>query len=84
VTCQQCIEFLLEYLAGELAPVERAEFESHLRLCPPCLDYLRTYELAVRLGKAVCREPASPTAPAVPEELVQAILAARAKASPPT
>jgi anti-sigma factor RsiW len=78
VNCRTFIEFLMEYLNGELPPAQRAEFEAHLAECPWCVAYLQTYQEAIRLGKAVLAdEEAVPEA--VPEELIQAILAARAR-----
>jgi anti-sigma factor RsiW len=77
MTCRTFIEFLTEYLEGELSPAEKAEFEAHLAECPWCVAYLRTYQETVRLGKAALAEPETPVPPEVPEELIQAILAAR-------
>ena len=77
LTCRELTEFLMAYLDDELPAGQRADFERHLGLCPPCMNYLDTYKETVRLGKACC---ASDELPAdVPEELVRAILAARRK-----
>jgi anti-sigma factor RsiW len=75
VNCRTLIEFLMAYLDGELPDAERAQFEAHLAECPWCVAYLKTYQETVRLGKAVLTEP---EAPPPPEELVRAVLAARA------
>jgi anti-sigma factor RsiW len=76
MTCQAFIDFLHEYLAGELPAGERAVFEEHIAHCPDCVTYLRSYEETVKLGKgAMAGEERSPCD--VPEELVRAILAAR-------
>jgi anti-sigma factor RsiW len=40
VTCRDFVEFLSEYLSGELAEVGGAEFEAHLAECPACVAYL--------------------------------------------
>ena len=45
--------------------------------CPWCVDYLKTYQETVRMAKAAMSEPEE-ALPPVPDELVQAILAARA------
>jgi anti-sigma factor RsiW len=82
VTCQQFIECLLDYQSGELAGGERAEFAAHLAKCASCVTYLRTYELTIHLSKAVFTTPSQPLPLNVPEDLIQAILAARAKAAP--
>lgn len=74
-TCKELLDFLDDYVSGHLSAPERLDFERHLAVCPPCVDYLRSYEQTIRLGKAACtgagEEP--------PEELIKAILAARAK-----
>jgi anti-sigma factor RsiW len=44
MNCRTCIEFLKDYISGALPAGERDVFEEHLRLCPPCVVYLRQYE----------------------------------------
>jgi anti-sigma factor RsiW len=80
VTCRDFAEFLSEYLSDELSGVERAEFEAHLAECPPCVAYLDTYQKTIQSGKLAYAFPGDQIPEAVPEELVQAILAARARA----
>jgi anti-sigma factor RsiW len=79
MTCRELIDFLMDYQADALPAAQRASFEAHLALCPPCVIYLRTYEETVKLGKGACENPDDAITDEVPEELVQAILAARAK-----
>jgi anti-sigma factor RsiW len=76
ITCRELIDFLMSYVDGELPPEQRAEFDRHLGACPPCRRYLDSYEQTVRLSKGLKEGDASP-APAAPEPLIQAILAAR-------
>jgi len=77
MTCREAIDFLMEYLSGELSTSERAEFEQHVADCPDCSAYLKSYEETIKLGKAVFANPDAPVPQDVPEELVQAILASR-------
>ena len=77
MTCREMVEFLMGYLESDIPEAQRAEFERHIQLCPPCLDYLETYKKTIRLGKAVCQAEEDAVSGDVPEELVQAILAAR-------
>lgn len=74
MTCREVTEFLMEYVSAELPLDQRMAFEEHVKRCPECIAYLRSYEETVRLGKAAFAQPEE-----VPEELVQAILAARRK-----
>jgi anti-sigma factor RsiW len=79
MTCRDVIEFLLEYRSGTLPAGQRAAFEEHLETCPQCVAYLKSYDEAVRLGKGALHHRDDPVSDDVPEELVQAILAARRK-----
>lgn len=72
-TCQEILDFLGDYVSGELPAAQREEFERHLAICPPCVDYLKTYEQTIRLGKCACGDVDEKP----PEELIKAILAAR-------
>ena len=76
MNCREFVDFLMEYLDGELARDAREVFEEHMEACPPCEVYLDTYRETTRLGKCIC-EPDGSLPQDVPEELVQAILAAR-------
>lgn len=78
MTCREVIEFLMDYTSGELPHEVRAEFERHLELCPPCVAYLHTYEQTRELARHACISQDKPVDADVPEELVRAILAARA------
>jgi predicted anti-sigma-YlaC factor YlaD len=74
VTCREFIEFLMEYLLGE---VDRGKFDAHLAVCPSCVNYLKTYQETVTLSKTALADldQALPGKP--PEDLILAILASR-------
>ena len=76
ITCRELVEFLDLYLDGDLPPERKAEFERHLSVCEPCVNYISTYRKTIALGKEACRD-GNVTAADVPEELVRAILTAR-------
>jgi anti-sigma factor RsiW len=73
--CEEVLDFLAEYLAGELAEERRAEFEGHLGGCDSCRSYLETYRETIRLARGASEEAA--LAAEIPAELVRAILASR-------
>ena len=77
MTCRDVSEFLSGYLSHELSPDQHAAFEAHVAVCPDCVTYIASYRAAVRLGKAAFPSDDEPASAAVPEALVQAILAAR-------
>ena len=77
MTCEELTDFLSRYIDDELAGRELGVFEEHLKACPPCGVYLDTFRETIRMGKEVsCPEAQE----AMPDTLVQAILAARAAA----
>jgi len=85
MTCREFAEFLDAFLAGALLAEEEAAFRRHLSVCKDCVAYLDSYRCTVE----ACRklgdfgQPGNPdhevTEAAVPEQLVQAILASRRK-----
>lgn len=81
ITCQQVIDFIAEYFDGDLDAVQLHEFERHMAVCPSCVNYLRSYQATVRLGKAAMQTPDQPASGPFPEGLVRAIAAARQRGS---
>ncbi len=79
MTCREFIDFLMQYLGGELTEAERAQFDAHLAECPSCVSYMRTYEATIKLGKGAFCHPDEPVPSDVPKQLVEAILSARGK-----
>ena len=79
MTCRECNAFLLDYCSGALAPEERTHFEAHLIWCSRCVVFLKTYEETIRLAKGAFSHPNETKPTVVPNKLVQAILAARAR-----
>ncbi len=80
MTCQEAIDFVLSYLDGDLSPEVRAEFDRHLAICASCAAYLDSYKKTVQIEKAAFASASDDAGIALPEELVQAILSARAAA----
>ncbi|HEV3081722.1 MAG TPA: zf-HC2 domain-containing protein [Gemmataceae bacterium] len=78
MTCRDFVDFLSEYFSGDLADAERSEF-AHLAECPTCVAYLDTYRKTIQLIEVARDHPEEHVPDEVPEELVKAILAARAK-----
>lgn len=77
ITCREFENFVLSYLDGELSSRQKIVFETHLRICRECRDYLAAYQRASELGRAVLSSPNGPVPEDVPEDLVKAILDAR-------
>jgi anti-sigma factor RsiW len=69
MTCRQLAEILLDYVTGELAPEQSDLIRRHLCQCPPCVTYLETYQLTIKLSRQL---PPTP----VPPEVLQKVRAA--------
>ena len=77
MTCREFADFMADYLSGELPPDARAHFEHHLSLCVNCGRYLMSYQETVKLGRKAFEDDDADVPATVPEDLVNAILAAR-------
>jgi anti-sigma factor RsiW len=77
MTCQQLIEFLTEYLEGQLPLSQRAAFELHLAICGQCRAYLHNFKATIEVTQKAFSDSTVEAPASVPEELVQAILKAR-------
>ena len=60
---------------------QRLFLKTHLLFCRDCRNYLRSYELTIRVAKAALLDLDGPPPPEMPEELVKAILASHDGAS---
>jgi anti-sigma factor RsiW len=77
LTCQEVIDYLSAYVAGELPPAEQAAMDRHIAVCPACVNFLESF----RTTLAVTRSPKLfSVAEPIPEGLVKAVLAAKKQA----
>jgi anti-sigma factor RsiW len=79
VTCREFADFMADYLSGELPADSHDHFERHLRVCANCRKYLAGYEASLELGKRAFEDDDRDLPGDVPEELVKAIIEARAR-----
>ena len=77
LTCAEAEAFIHDYFDDALPRRQRAIFELHLRMCRECRDYLKAYRRTVELGRAVFDDPQAEVPETMPDDLVDAILAAR-------
>jgi anti-sigma factor RsiW len=70
VNCREVSGFLHDYIEGELPEDVRSEFERHLDACTNCHEYLAQYRKTIERSKALGRRDE----PAIPEDLVKAVL----------
>ena len=76
MTCQEFIDFLLDYDEGVLPADQRTLFDEHLSVCPDCVNYLASYRATKAMGKSALTIGTEHLPPEVPPELIQAILSA--------
>ncbi len=74
MTCREILDFLFDYLDGNLSPAQRALFEEHFAICPSCVAYLHNYRQTIKLVRSV-RGEYKPEE--ISEELLQKVFAAR-------
>jgi len=79
MTCREFVEFLMQYLEGELPSERQAIFDAHLAECPWCVVYMSNYRQTIQLGHAAFESTDEPIPAEVPYELIQAVLAARSQ-----
>ncbi|HSV05076.1 MAG TPA: zf-HC2 domain-containing protein [Candidatus Binatus sp.] len=75
LTCREITDRLAGYFGGELDAEERSTFEGHVAACRDCVTYLRSYAMTMRLAQAAYVDDRASVH--VPEQLLQAVLAAR-------
>lgn len=49
--CKELAELLVDYVAGELSPELAEHIKEHLCLCPPCVRFVETYQVTIRLTR---------------------------------
>ena len=69
-TCRQVFDLLSEFVDGELAPEERNALAVHLRACPPCEEFLKTFEAA----RSLCRQSLLENMPSELKDRLRAFL----------
>ena len=79
--CREFVEFLADYLTGDLPDSQRKVFDSHLAECRSCANYTRTYLATMFIARRAlgCGSELAPAD--VPGELLQAILSARGESA---
>jgi anti-sigma factor RsiW len=66
ITCRELVELLIDFVSGDLPPEHCEKVEKHLRLCRPCVVYVETYRLTIRLTRKL---PPAPLPPSLKERL---------------
>jgi anti-sigma factor RsiW len=75
MTCREMTELLLDYCNGELDNEVCRQLREHLDICPPCVTYLETYQITIRVSRQL---PAAPMPAQLVARLEQALRNAEA------
>ncbi len=75
MTCREFIDFISEYLNGSLSPSQNDSFTQHMEKCTDCVEYLKSFNKAIELGKMTANDDEVPSD--VPLDLLDAILQSR-------
>lgn len=73
ISCQDVVEFCLDYLDGALPEEERGRFTRHLSICSDCVSFFETY----RRTPEVSRQALALEMPAQVKEAVRSYLRSR-------
>jgi len=79
IDCKSLEKFVVEFLDNQLPKDTRAAFLKHIEECKHCDEYLQSYRQTIELSKAALSDDSSGDKAGIPEELVEAILAANRK-----
>ncbi|MGA7741620.1 MAG: zf-HC2 domain-containing protein [Polyangia bacterium] len=51
LSCQEIVDYCLDFLGGSLPDKERRLFSSHLRNCPDCMRFFETYRKTPEISR---------------------------------
>ena len=77
ITCEEFENFIVGYFENDLSRKQKIVFETHLRMCRECRDYLTAYQRTMEISRVACETNDDAIPVDVPEDLIKAILDAR-------
>lgn len=51
ISCQQVVDYCLDYLSGTLSRDESSSFDKHLTYCPDCVKFFQTYKKTPEISR---------------------------------
>lgn len=61
MTCREVAELLIDFVSGELPAEIQEHLRQHLNRCPPCVTYIETYKLTIRITRELPDAPVPPS-----------------------
>jgi anti-sigma factor RsiW len=56
ISCREVVELVTAYLEGALSRDDTERMEAHLRLCPPCVQYVEQIRSTARIAAVAAAE----------------------------
>jgi len=81
ITCREFNQFIFDYTENLLTEKQSKLFERHMKVCPMCRNFLKTYIAAYKAGKHVFPENNLNVPDTVPQDLLDAISAVSSDSS---
>ncbi len=50
-TCKECVDVLYDYIEGTLDAQTTRDLDEHFEMCPPCLEFVRSYRAVPNLTR---------------------------------
>jgi len=77
LTCRQFNDFVYDYLDDNLSSKQVTLFLTHMRVCPMCRQYLKTYSAVLKAEEFILPYEDIELPETVPKDLIDAILNVR-------
>lgn len=81
ITCREFNDFIYDYVDGALLDTQITLFERHVRVCPMCGNFLRTYIASYKAKGEILPYDDLDVPDVVPQGLIDAIFDAREKSN---
>jgi len=73
ITCKEFNDFIFDYTEGLLTDKQLVLFERHMKICPICRNFMKTYEATFNAGKGFFPYNDEKVPAVVPTDLLDAI-----------
>lgn len=74
ITCREFNDFIMEYVEGTLTEDQKTLFNRHMRVCPMCRNFLKTYIATYKAKGDIFPYEDIDVPDVIPQDLIDAIL----------
>lgn len=79
ITCREFNDFIYDYVEGKLTDSQTILFKRHMRVCPMCRNFLKTYIATYQAGANIFPYEDIEVPETVPQDLIDAIIDVKRK-----